>query len=77
MKKLYYIETRKDSLNEVLEVLQKKGLHIETISAHYIDQQRPMHNGEMIMWADGDKYPCWVHLSQEETIKKVGIKVDY
>jgi hypothetical protein len=77
MNNLYYIETRRNSVHEVLEVLQKNGLHIEAIRAHYIDYKRTMHDGELIMWTEGDKYPCWVHRSQEDVVRRCGIKVDY
>ena len=73
MEILYYIETKKNCVNEVIAKLKKHGLNTNVIEFHYNNHR--MDDGELIMWAESDKYPCFVHLSQNDTIKKCGIKI--
>ena len=74
MEKLYYIETKKNCADKVLSKLKEHKLNTNVIESHYQDHY--MHDGELIMWAESDKYPCFVHFGQNDTIRKCGIKID-
>ena len=76
MSKLYYLQTRPGCVQKVIDFLKEKGLITDSLEYHYIDCQRGMH-GELIMWCDGEKYPSFVHKSQEGIIRKCGRKLEY
>lgn len=76
MTKLFYIETRPDCILQVVSLLKRHGLVTDAVEAHYNYYQRRMH-GELIMWAEGDKYPSFVHRSQESLVIKCGTKINY
>ena len=74
MEKLFYLETKKKCVSEVISKLKEHNLRTDAIENHYADHY--MDDGELIMWAESDIYPNFVHLAQRETIKKCGIKID-
>ena len=74
MEKLYYIETKRKHVKEVIAKLKEHGLNTDAVEYHY--ENHYMLDGELFMWAESDKYPCFVQFGQIDTIKKCGIKID-
>lgn len=74
MENLYYIETKKNCVSEVIAKLKEHNLRTDVIERYY--ENHYMNNGELIMWAESEKYPCFVYRAQEDTIRKCGIKIN-
>ena len=71
MDKLYYLIVNKAKIDLMFECLKSFGLKIDAI------KNNSLFDGEIIMWCSSEKYPSFVFRSQEDIIKKCGIKVDY
>jgi hypothetical protein len=74
MENLYYIETKRKCVSEVISKLKEHNLNTNVIESHY--ENHYMNDGDLIMWAESDTYPCFVHHAQKNTIKKCGIKIN-
>lgn len=73
---IYYVESEFGREQELIDFLKSQNLNTDAIEAHYFFYKRRAH-GELIMWHDGDKYPCFVHLSQEPLVRSCGTKVQW
>lgn len=76
MNNVYYLETRPGCVQKVIDFLKSKGLNTDAVEAHYIYYQRGMH-GELLMWLEGDKNIHFVHLADEDVVRRIGTKVEY
>ena len=76
MANLFYLETQRGRVMDVLKVLAEKGLNTSWVEKEYLERHR-MLDGEMIMWCDEDEYPVHVHLAQQDIIRKCGTKISY
>ena len=76
MNNVYYLETRPGCVQKVIDFLKSKGLITDILVTHYIKYQRGMH-GELLMWLEGDKNIHFVHLADEDVVRRIGTKVEY
>ena len=76
MEKMYYVESQNGREKEMIAFLKKQGLITDVIESHYFFYKRKAH-GELIVWYNGERFPCFAHRALEDLVRKCGERVDF